>query len=460
MAAVMSGEAEWSSSESPDVSETATRIQSGGVPAMATDGDSVRAYFVQIGRLPLLTPSQERDLCRQIEVARAQLAAALLAEPSSSRRVAEVSAAIRLGTASAEGLLQPRDGGSLKTVDVDKALLRLSRALGHAMTVARIDEALAIRPLSPSCCEELQSRADRLLDAIGGTVLDVPLHPGFVETLATAAAQGGCNAEAVRRIQVRLEALRALKRRLVEANLRLVVSIARRYRPSGLSLLDLVQDGNLGLLKAADRFQYRRGFKFSTYATWWIRQAITRAIAQTGRTVRLPVHTVEALNRIEASRRKLAGLGRNPTVEDIAAHVCLPPEKVTRMLQSGAPLVSLDAPITDAAAVSDLIADEGALSPEARLVEQDVMGQVNAALQLLNARERRVLELRYGIKSSREHSLGEIAERLRCTPEAVRQTERRAINRLRRRNRWMGRPASALTPHRPSVTTRSHLAEI
>jgi RNA polymerase primary sigma factor len=266
--------------------------------------------------------------------------------------------------------------------------------------------------------------------------MEVPLRPALVEALA-AGADHGRNGEAARHVQTRLEVVRALKRRLVEANLRLVVSVARRYRQSGLSLLDLVQEGNLGLLKAVDRFQYRRGFKFSTYATWWIRQAITRAIAQTGRTVRLPVHTVEALNRVEVARRRLRELGRDPTVHDIATHVSMPHKKVMRLLQSGASLVSLDAPTLGDGVVGDFIADAAASSPDARLVEQDMLRQVTAALESLNARERRVIELRYGITNSREHTLEEVADRLGCTPEAVRQTERRAINRLRRRRRWL-----------------------
>jgi RNA polymerase primary sigma factor len=245
------------------------------------------------------------------------------------------------------------------------------------------------------------------------------------------------------RVHNRVEELSALKRRLVEANLRLVVSVARRYRTTSLSLLDLVQEGNLGLLKAVDRFEYRRGFKFSTYATWWIRQAITRAIAHSGRTVRLPVHTVEALNRIEATRRKLSSeLGHDPTSDDIARHLQMKPEKVKRLLRSDTPLISLDAPISEAAVVGDLIADAGASSPDAPLIEQDTFRQVAAAFELLNARERRVLGLRYGLANGREHTLQETADLMSCTREAVRQLERRAFNRLRLRRRWM-RPRRA-----------------
>jgi RNA polymerase sigma factor (sigma-70 family) len=336
-------------------------------------------------------------------------------------------------------LLQSAQGGRLSANEVSTALSVLGRSLRRAAHLARIDEALA-RQLSSACRQELRRRADRILDAVGRTLKDVPLHPALVETLATLVARHG-DAEAQRRVQIRLEALRALKWRLTEANLRLTVSVARRYRRANLSLLDLVQDGNLGLLKAVDRFQYRRGFRFSTYATWWIRQAITRAIAQTGRTVRLPVHTVESLNRIEASRRTLlTQLGRDPTVDDLARHLCMPPDKVTRLLQSDAALVSLDAPLAGEAVVGDVIADPRAASPDVRLLEQERLRQANAALESLSARERRVLELRYGITDGREHTMQEVADQLGCTRDAARQIERRAMNRLRRRRHWMRPP--------------------
>jgi RNA polymerase primary sigma factor len=365
----------------------------------------------------------------------AGLAAALLAEPHSRGRFGDLCVAAQRGSASPDNLLQSPDGGALSANEVDQALFLLARLSRWAVGLARIDEALETQR-SSSCRQDLRSRADQYLDAIGRRLVAVPLRPALVEALAADATRGG-STEAVRRVRIRIEALRALKRRLIEANLRLVVSVARRYRQSGLSLLDLVQEGNLGLIKAVERFQYRRGFKFSTYATWWIRQAITRAIAQTGRTIRLSVHTVEALNRVEAARRRLRELGRDPTVDDIAAHLSMPRKKVMRLLQSSAPLVSLDAPTPGEAVVGDFIADAAASSPDARLLEQDVVRQANAALQSLNARERRVLELRYGMTNSREHTLEEIAERLGCTREAVRQAERRAINRLRRRRRWM-----------------------
>jgi RNA polymerase sigma factor (sigma-70 family) len=177
-------------------------------------------------------------------------------------------------------------------------------------------------------------------------------------------------------------------------------------------LLDRVQEGNLGLMKAVNRFQYRRGFKFSTYAMWWIRQSVSRAIANSARTVRMPVHAGESLGRIMVARRTLADeLGRNPTIQEIAQKTRMRAEKVTQLLQSGAPLLSLDAPISDDAVFGDLMADTGA-APDGPLLEEERQCQARAALASLRARERTVLELRYGITSGRGHTLQEIADRL------------------------------------------------
>ena len=236
---------------------------------------------------------------------------------------------------------------------------------------------------------------------------------------------------------MRFEALQDVKRRLTEANLRLVVSFATRYRHATMSLLDRIQEGNLGLMKAVDRFQYKRGFKFSTFAVWWIRQAITRAIAGSGRTIRLPVHKVESMNRIAAARRALQRLlGREPTIEEIATHARMTAERVALMLQTGAPLLSLDAPVSDRVIVGELTADTTASSPDAALLEEATRRQAHAALDSLNERERRVLELRHGIANGREHTIQEIADRMGCSPARVRQLERLAINRLRRRSAW------------------------
>jgi RNA polymerase primary sigma factor len=278
---------------------------------------------------------------------------------------------------------------------------------------------------------ELRRRADRLVASMTRTLAEVPLRPALLEELAADVAVGG-RQHSVQRVRARLEELHELKRRLAEANLRLVVSIARRYPHAHLSLLDLVQEGNLGLLRAIDKFQYRRGYKFSTYATWWIRQAITRAIADTGRTIRLPMHVVESLNRIAAARRVLVRqLGREPTIREIAQHTAIPVEKVMQVIESSGPLVSLDTRVAEDAVLSEFVADTGTVPPDASLVEEDTLHQLKLSLATLTDRERLVLGLRFGIAGGREHTLQEVGDRLGVTRERVRQIEKCALERLR-----------------------------
>ena len=418
--------------------------------------DAVRVYFHQISRVPLLKPAEERALCQEIEAAHASLAAALLAVPSVSARVKTLAGEVRRGAPETDGLFQSRDGRPLERSAVRTALDALRRVRPQSAQLAGIDAALSGRSLSPARRAELERRADRLLTSITAVVAEVPLRPALVESLAADIAAGS-NGQRVRRVEAALEAVRALKRRLMEANLRLVVSIAKRYRYTNLSLLDLVQEGNLGLIKAIDKFQYRRGFKFSTYATWWIRQAITRAVADTGRTVRVPVHVGEAMQRIAAARRTSAAeLGRDPTVRELAASTRLPLEKVLLAIRSAAPLVSLDAPVSEDAVFGEFLPDTGILSPEASLIEEDTLRRAKAALESLGERERLVLELRFGIVNSHEHTLQDIATRLGLSRERVRQIEAEALRQLRR-----GRSAAGLIrgvtsePGRPPAVRRA-----
>jgi RNA polymerase primary sigma factor len=228
--------------------------------------------------------------------------------------------------------------------------------------------------------------------------------------------------------------VRQAKREMIEANLRLVVSVAKRYLRSGLPLLDLVQEGNLGLLKAVDRFQYRRGFKFSTYATWWIRQAITRAIADRGRTIRIPVHMVETLNKVSRVGRSLTGeLGREPTPEELAKRVRIPARKIKLVLDSARKPVSLETPVGEDAALGQFIEDTTAGSPADEVMTQDLTAQMERALGRLTARERDVLRLRFGIGDERSHTLEEVGARFALTRERIRQIEAQALRKLRQR---------------------------
>jgi RNA polymerase primary sigma factor len=238
--------------------------------------------------------------------------------------------------------------------------------------------------------------------------------------------------------------VRALKHRVIQANLRLVVSIAKRYDRSGVPLLDRIQDGNLGLLKAVDRFDYRRGFRFSTFATWWIRQAVTRSIADAGRTIRLPVHVVDALNRIGAAQRALVReLGRDATPEELAPRVHMPPERVRKLLGAGMPLVDLDMPVGHDAELGMLIPDRATRSPEAAVVDDDLHEHVDWLLGSLADRERQVVAWRFGVDDGRVRTLEAIGQRLGISRERVRQIEKRALERLRHRVTSRHRPRLA-----------------
>lgn len=228
------------------------------------------------------------------------------------------------------------------------------------------------------------------------------------------------------------------KQRLVEANLRLVVSIAKRHVGRGMLFLDLIQEGNLGLMKAADKYDYSKGFKFSTYATWWIRQAITRAIADQARTIRIPVHMVETINKLVRFQRQLTQeLGREPTPEEIAVKMETSPEKVREILKISQEPISLESPVgeEDDSNLGDFIADDEAISPDEFASNELLKEELNEVLETLTDREERVLRLRFGLDDGRTRTLEEVGKEFGVTRERIRQIEAKALRKLRHPSR-------------------------
>src|SRR5882672_10556793 len=422
--------------------------------------DPVRMYLKEIGKVPLLTAEEEVNLAKSIELGEQALVSPALSVIHLYELGVEVKKRMALGRP--KEFVDEEGGKELKRVA--NRLLKLrdplqgeanSKEISYEAKVL-IDETVALIDAARRDPERLAFRilpqyakihgpaegAERLGELV---MLGAELRDILVKHLDKLAQLDSDEQRALRRLADELiQKGDDARHNLTEANLRLVVSIAKKYIGRGMSFLDLIQEGNIGLIRAVEKFDYEKGYKFSTYATWWIRQAITRAIADQARTIRIPVHMVETTNRlIRVSRGLLQELGREPTVEEIAEamskgqEVVVTPEKVREIIKVSQEPVSLETPIGEEedSHLGDFIEDRGALAPAEAASHQLLKEQVEAVLDSLTGRERRVLQLRFGLEDGRARTLEEVGKEFNVTRERIRQIEAKALRKLRHPSR-------------------------
>lgn len=443
--------------------------------------DPVRIYLKEMGNVPLLTKEEEIEIAKKIEAGKEKVCRVIFSIPFFLRKLIALGRMVKSGNAPLTEIIQDCEGDTEEALSLEKIrFFKITEEIGN-LYQKRETHLIELKNIMPATHTRLIKKLRANREHILGKVHDLRLKEDVIiafseevkrsvqeiedlqKKIAKATKRVGYTSRIRKEIKKKetkcgmgsdelRKALNVLtegereiheaKKALIEANLRFVISIAKRYAGKGLNFSDLIQEGNIGLMRAVDKFEYKRGYKFSTYATWWIRQAMTRALVEQSRAIRIPVHTVEIINKITKVMSELVQeTGKEPTPDEIAERLKIPAEKVRGILRIARDTVSLETPVgeEEGSYLRDFIEDKGMLSPLDVAIEEDMKKQIDKILSSLTPKEEQIIRKRFGIGENTPHTLEEVGQEFDVTRERIRQIEAKAIRKLRHpsRSKWL-----------------------